>query len=146
LNKDIIEYIILSLLIIRKYPMARITVASQLAALRKQRDLIAKKEQALLSKSHDKVLTKIVQMAKEAGLTASDISKAFGAGKATKAAKAPKAAKAAKKGALAGKKVAPKYRNPSNAEQTWTGRGVSPTWVQELKTAGKLDSALIATA
>jgi len=126
--------------------MARITVASQLAALRKQRDLIAKKEQALLTKSHDKVLTKIVQMAKEAGLTASDISKAFGSGKATKAAKGPKAAKAAKKGALAGKKVAPKYRNPSNAEQTWTGRGVSPTWVQELKTAGKLDSALIATA
>jgi DNA-binding protein H-NS len=126
--------------------MARITVASQLAALRKQRDLIAKKEQALLTKSHDKVLTKIVQMAKEAGLTASDISKAFGSGKTTKAAKGPKAAKAAKKGVLAGKKVAPKYRNPSNAEQTWTGRGVSPTWVQELKTAGKLDSALIATA
>ena len=85
-------------------------------------------------------------MAKEAGLTSNDISKAFGSGKTTKAAKGPKAAKAAKKGVLAGKKVAPKYRNTSNAEQTWTGRGVSPTWVQELKTAGKLDSALIATA
>jgi len=121
--------------------MARNTVASQLAALRKQRELIAKKEQALLSKSHDKVLNKIVQMAKEAGLTASDISKALGSGKVTKAAKAPKAAK---KGTLAGKKVAPKYRNPANPEQTWTGRGVSPTWVQELKTAGTLDTALIA--
>jgi DNA-binding protein H-NS len=121
--------------------MARNTVAIQLAALRKQRELIAKKEQALLSKSHDKVLTKIVQMAKEAGLTASDISKALGSGKVTKAAKAPKAAK---KGTLAGKKVAPKYRNPANPEQTWTGRGVSPTWVQELKTAGTLDTALIA--
>ena len=121
--------------------MARNTVASQLAALRKQRELIAKKEQALLSKSHDKVLSKIVQMAKEAGLTASDISKALGSGKVTKAAKAPKAAK---KGTLAGKKVAPKYRNPANPEQTWTGRGVSPTWVQELKTAGTLDTALIA--
>jgi len=121
--------------------MARNTVASQLAALRKQRELIAKKEQALLSKSHDKVLTKIVQMAKEAGLTASDISKALGSGKVAKAAKAPKAAK---KGTLAGKKVAPKYRNPANPEQTWTGRGVSPTWVQELKTAGTLDTALIA--
>jgi DNA-binding protein H-NS len=124
--------------------MARNTVASQLAALRKQRDLIAKKEQALLSKSHDKVLTKIVQMAKEAGLTARDISKALGSSKATKAAKGPKAPKASKKGTLAGKKVAPKYRNPANAEQTWTGRGVSPTWVQELKTAGTLDTALIA--
>ena len=121
--------------------MARNTVASQLAALRKQRELIAKKEQALLSKSHDKVLTKIVQMAKEAGLTASDISKALGSGKVAKAAKAPKAPK---KGTLAGKKVAPKYRNPANPEQTWTGRGVSPTWVQELKTAGTLDTALIA--
>jgi DNA-binding protein H-NS len=126
--------------------MARNTVATQLAALRKQRDVIAKKEQALLSRSHDKVLTKIVQMAKEAGLTASDISKALGAGKAGKAAKGTKAPKAAKKGTLTGKKVAPKYRNPAKAEQTWTGRGVSPTWVQELKTAGKLDSALIAAA
>jgi DNA-binding protein H-NS len=123
--------------------MARSTVASQLAALRKQRELIAKKEQALLNKTHDKVLSKIVQMAKDAGLSASDIAKALGSGKAVKAAKAPKAAK---KGSLAGKKVAPKYRNPANAEQTWTGRGVSPAWVQELKTAGKLDTALIAAA
>ncbi len=123
--------------------MARTTVASQLAALRKQRELIAKKEQALLSKSHDKVLSKIVQLAKDAGLSASDISKALGSSKPAKAAKAPKTAK---KGTLAGKKVAPKYRNPANAEQTWTGRGVSPTWVQELKTAGKLDTALIAAA
>jgi len=123
--------------------MARSTVASQLAALRKQRELIAKKEQALLSKTHDKVLSKIVQLAKDAGLTASDISKALGSGKATKAAKSPKSGK---KGSLAGKKVAPKYRNPANADQTWTGRGVSPTWVQELKSAGKLDTALIAAA
>ena len=80
-------------------------------------------------------------MAKEAGLSAADIAKALSSGKPVKAAKAPKAAK---KGALAGKKVAPKYRNPANPEQTWTGRGVSPTWVQALKATGALDSALIA--
>lgn len=123
--------------------MARTTVASQLAALRKQRELLIKKEQALLSKSHDKVLGKIVQLAKEAGLTADDIVKALGAGKTAKAGKAPRAAK---KGVLAGKKVAPKYRNPANPEQTWTGRGVSPSWVQSLKAAGTLDSALIPVA
>lgn len=123
--------------------MARTTVASQLAALRKQRELLIKKEQALLSKSHDKVLSKIVQLAKDAGLTADDIAKALGAGKPAKAGKAPRAVK---KGALAGKKVAPKYRNPANPEQTWTGRGVSPAWVQSLKTAGTLDSALISAA
>ena len=121
--------------------MARTTVANQLAAIRKQRELLYKKEQVLKSKSHDKVLSKIVLMAKEAGLTASDIAKALNAGKPTKAGKSTKAVK---KGTLAGKKVAPKYRNPANSEQTWTGRGVSPTWVQELKAAGTLDTALIA--
>jgi DNA-binding protein H-NS len=123
--------------------MARTTVANQLAAIRKQRELLDKKEQALKSKSHDKVLASIVAMAKDAGLTADDIAKALSAGKS---AKAGKATKATKKGALAGKKVAPKYRNPANPEQTWTGRGVSPTWVQALKSAGTLDSALIAQA
>lgn len=121
--------------------MARTTVANQLAAIRKQRELLDKKEQVLKSKSHDKVLATIVTMAKEAGLTAADISKALVAGKPSKAAKKPKAAP---KGALSGKKVAPKYRNPANPEQTWTGRGVSPTWVQALKAAGTLDAALIA--
>lgn len=117
--------------------MARTTVANQLAAIRKQRELLDKKEQALKSKSHDKVLAQIVAMAKDAGLSAADIAKALSAGKPAKA------VKAAKKGALAGKKVAPKYRNPTNPEQTWTGRGVSPTWVQALKAAGTLESALI---
>lgn len=82
-------------------------------------------------------------MAKDAGLTADDIAQAFESGKSAKAAKGTKTVSGAKKGALAGKKVAPKYRNPANHEQTWTGRGVSPAWVQELKTAGTLDSALI---
>ena len=123
--------------------MARTTVANQLAAIRKQRELLDKKEQALKLKSHDKVLAQIVDMAKEAGLTAADITKALSSGKPAKAAKVPKAAK---KGALAGKKVAAKYRNPANPEQTWTGRGVSPTWVQALKAAGTLDTALIAPA
>jgi DNA-binding protein H-NS len=121
--------------------MARTTVENQLAAIRKQRELLDKKEQALKAKSHDKVLAKIVALAKDAGLTAADITKALSSGKPAKAAKA---SKASKKGALVGKKVAPKYRNPANPEQTWTGRGVSPTWVQDLKAAGTLETALIA--
>lgn len=120
--------------------MARTTVANQLAAIRKQRELLDKKEQALKSKSHDKVLSKIIALAKEAGLTAAEIAKALNAGKSTNK------AKTAKKGSLAGKKVAPKYRNPANPEQTWTGRGVSPAWVQALKATGTLNSALIGQA
>jgi len=34
------------------------------------------------------------------------------------------------------KKVAAKYRNPDNELQTWTGRGVSPKWMQALVEAG----------
>ena len=41
-------------------------------------------------------------------------------------------------------KVAPKYRNPDNPEQTWTGRGRQPGWVKEALEAGKtLDSMAI---
>jgi DNA-binding protein H-NS len=122
--------------------MARTSVANQLAAIKKQREALEKKEQALKAKSVDKVLSKIVQMAKDAGLTASDIAQALGSAKSPKA-KGGKSTRTAKKSSLAGKKVAPKYRNPANPEQTWTGRGVAPSWVQELKAAGTLDTALI---
>jgi DNA-binding protein H-NS len=107
--------------------MARTSIASQLAKLRKDREALEKREKALLAKTNDKVLSKIVTLAKEAGLTASDIAKALGANKAAKSGKAPRAAK---KGALAGKKVAPKSRNPANPEQTWTGRGKAPKWIE----------------
>jgi len=35
-----------------------------------------------------------------------------------------------------GKKVAAKYCNPDDRSQTWTGRGVSPKWMQALIEAG----------
>ncbi|MBE0471201.1 MAG: H-NS histone family protein [Methyloprofundus sp.] len=34
-------------------------------------------------------------------------------------------------------KVAPKYRNPDNADITWTGRGVTPKWMRALLEAGR---------
>jgi len=36
-----------------------------------------------------------------------------------------------------GSKVAAKYRNPADASQTWTGRGLAPKWMQELLAAGR---------
>lgn len=42
------------------------------------------------------------------------------------------------------KPVQPKYRNPENAENTWTGRGRRPVWVEQALSAGKtLDDLLI---
>jgi DNA-binding protein H-NS len=37
----------------------------------------------------------------------------------------------------AGRTVAPKYRNPADPAQTWTGRGKRPRWVQAAIDAGK---------
>lgn len=36
-----------------------------------------------------------------------------------------------------GSKVAPKYRNPANASETWTGRGKQPRWMAALVNSGK---------
>ncbi|GHG88667.1 H-NS histone family protein [Pseudodonghicola xiamenensis] len=33
-------------------------------------------------------------------------------------------------------KTPPKYRNPNNPEETWSGRGRKPRWVHEALTAG----------
>lgn len=43
-----------------------------------------------------------------------------------------------------GKTVAPKYRDPSNPDNTWTGRGRTPKWLEErIATGAKLDEFLI---
>ena len=40
--------------------------------------------------------------------------------------------------------VAPKYRNPKNAAQTWAGRGIKPKWLeQELAAGASLEDFLI---
>ncbi len=39
--------------------------------------------------------------------------------------------------------VKPKYRNPADATQTWTGRGKRPRWFQAALTAGKKESDLL---
>ena len=41
-------------------------------------------------------------------------------------------------------KVPPKYRNPENSAQTWTGRGRKPLWVQAWISSGRtIDELLI---
>lgn len=47
-------------------------------------------------------------------------------------------------GAKKRKSVAPKYANPANASETWTGRGRRPRWVEQALASGKsLDSLAI---
>ena len=43
-----------------------------------------------------------------------------------------------------GGKVAVKYRDPSNPDNQWTGRGMKPTWLRELLDQGRsLDNFLV---
>lgn len=121
--------------------MARTNVETQLAKLRKAREALEKKEKELLNRTQDKTIARIVQIANDNGITAAQITEALKNGKPTKS----KPVRKARQGSAVKRKVAPKYRNPANAEQTWTGRGKTPLWVQELKQAGTLESALIKT-
>ena len=44
--------------------------------------------------------------------------------------------KARAKGKSAGSKNPPKYRNPEDPTQTWSGRGRRPQWVKDAEAAG----------
>ncbi len=85
---------------------------------------------------------KLTALAKSAGYTIEEL---FGTGGGTSTAKAPKAA-SPRKGKKLGK-VAPKYRNPANKTDTWTGRGKRPRWLAaEIANGKQLESFLIKKA
>lgn len=82
------------------------------------------------------VRAKIEKAAASSGYTIEEL---FGsAGKAARPAKASKSTRS-------GVKVAPKYRNPDNAEQTWSGRGLKPVWLRDAmsKRGAKLEDFAI---
>jgi len=73
------------------------------------------------------VRKKLVALAKAEGYTIAEL---FGGAKAAEG----KTRKASK---TTGRKVPPKYRNPANPKETWTGRGKQPIWVREAIAGGK---------
>ena len=85
--------------------------------------------QAALAKKQE-VAEKVRKLAQDNGLDISDLM----ASDKTKKAKAKKT-----RG-----KVAPKYKNPANSSETWTGRGRQPLWVADALVGGKsLEDLLI---
>ncbi len=116
---------------------------NQIQKLEKQLAALKKKEASKQANVQKRAIERIVKIAKDAGMEIADLVAALGGAKSKSISKTVRKATAVKKSSRAGIKVAPKYRNPANPNQTWTGRGKSPAWVAELKTAGKLDSALI---
>ncbi len=126
--------------------MSKLSITAQLAAIQKQKHLLEKKEAALKAESHRKVLTQIIKMAKDAGLSLAEITSAYEGHKAkTSINKKTNLSKkiSVKPHTTKGVKLPAKYRNPLDPNQTWTGRGVDPSWIAKLREAGLLDSALI---
>lgn len=84
----------------------------------------------------DKVRTKLTRMAKAEGYTLIEL---FGvkAGGRSAATKTASPAKTNSRKSTKGSKVAPKYRNPANPAETWSGRGKHPRWMAALIAKGK---------
>ena len=99
----------------------------------------AKKRKTTLSKRKPitQVRRKLAQLAKNEGYTLNEL---FGAGggatAASGATRAPRGT-ATKKPRKSLGKVAPKYRDPSNQENTWTGRGKHPRWLAAYTCEGR---------
>lgn len=95
----------------------------------------AKKRKTTLSKRKPllAVRKKITQQAKAEGYTIAEL---FGTAGAPRAPRAP-GKTVAKKARKSLGKVAPKYRNPSNAAETWSGRGKQPRWLAAYTGSGR---------
>lgn len=105
----------------------------------------AQKQQELVAKrvSPTKVRAQINKILRESGysigeLFGIDVPAPAPRGRKPGTKVAKKATKAAGKGPKKGKGIVPpKYRNPANANDTWTGRGKPPRWMAEYLAKGK---------
>ena len=79
--------------------------------------------------------TKKKELAKSEGLDVTEILEEPGAG--TRKRRGRKAGKKKASRKKTRRKVAPKYRNPGNSRETWTGRGRKPRWVVAALESGK---------
>ena len=124
--------------------MPRLSVEDQFKKLQKQKVAIQQLEQSILDKDTKKSLQRVVAVIEKAVAAAFSMASEGTAKKRGRPAGNGARVKTGKrKSKLAGIKVAPKYRNPADKSQTWTGRGRMPLWVAELYEAGTLEKALI---
>lgn len=89
---------------------------STLQDLLAQREALDRQIEETRRNARKDAIAKVMTLVNEFGLSAADV---FGG--AARAASRPSSAQA-------GKKVAPKYRDPATGK-TWTGRGRAPTWL-----------------
>jgi DNA-binding protein H-NS len=93
-------------------------------------DLITKakmRQEEIDKEKVTKLRAKIVALAKAEGYTIDEL---FGT-------------RGVRKTRRAGSKVPPKYRNPADPAQTWSGRGKRPNWFHAALKAGKKEKDLL---
>lgn len=95
---------------------------SELDALAAQ---VEKQKSKLRRERRDAVRRKLINIARDEGYSIDEL---FGGKKGS--------------GRKAGK-VPPKYRDPSDASQTWSGRGKRPRWFVDAINSGKTESDLL---
>ncbi|RTL29141.1 MAG: H-NS histone family protein [Burkholderiales bacterium] len=95
---------------------------AQKAALNKQAAELERQLTEVRRAERAGVIAQVKALMNEHGLSVSDLGGVSGAGK--------------RRGANAGAKVAPKYRNPATGD-TWSGRGLKPKWVAAALDSGK---------
>lgn len=122
--------------------MARLSLQDQFSKLQKQKSEIDKLQAMVVDKDVKKSLAKIIAVIEKAVDLAHGIAARHAAGKSIAASAAKRAGKVLSS-KLDGRKVPPKYRNPRDKEQIWSGRGRMPLWAAELRAAGRLQRALI---
>jgi DNA-binding protein H-NS len=85
------------------------------------------RQQELAREKASKLRAKIDALVKAEGLAIEDVYAGTGARRAV----------------TVRRKVKPKYRNPTDPAQTWTGRGKRPRWYQAALAAGKKEKDLL---
>ena len=114
-------------------------LAELISKANQRKKVLAKRKPA------SQVKAAVAKFLKSTGWTFDELYGRAGAAKPAAPAAASTAGKARKttKGRSLGK-VPPKYRNPANAKETWTGRGKQPRWLAaETKKGRKLEEFLI---
>lgn len=99
-------------------------LVAQKESLARQQAELEKQIADALQAERSAVLQQIKSLMAEHGITVADLSgKSFKVG-------------TGKSSANAGRKVAPKFRNPATGE-TWTGRGLQPKWLKAALEGGR---------
>ena len=113
--------------------LIQVSTSASYEELRAAEDRIKEQLAKVADAARAEALATIVSSIKEFNFTAEELNDAIeGKVKKTRGRPAKIQTKVAGASAAERKKAAPKYRNPVNPTQTWTGRGIAPAWIKNV--------------